>query len=50
MGVQEALWGVGVLVLLGALANAAVRAGRVRREPAAQVQADPATRRNFDVQ
>ena len=45
MGLQEALYGVGALVLLGVLIFAVVRGRRPRD---AQPAADRATDRNFD--
>jgi hypothetical protein len=44
MGLQEALIGLGILVLLAALAYGATR----RRRPQDQAAADAATRRNFN--
>ena len=44
MGIPEALYGIGALILLGALAYGAMLAGRRRRSAAG----DAATRRNFD--
>jgi hypothetical protein len=46
MGLQEALIGVGILVLLAALAYGATRASR--RRPQDKAAADAATRRNFN--
>lgn len=45
MGLQELLWGVGTVVLLGALIFAVMRGGRRREQQGA---ADEATRRNFN--
>lgn len=45
MGIQEALWGVGALVLLVAIAYGVIWG---RRPRSAQDAADKATRRNFD--
>jgi hypothetical protein len=45
MGLQELLWGVGAVVLLGVLIFAVMRGGR---RPSQQPAADQATRRNFD--
>jgi hypothetical protein len=47
MGAQEALMGLGVVVLLGALVFGVLRGRRRRRDQAA---ADAATRRNFNSQ
>jgi len=44
MGVQELLYGIGTVILLGALIFGVIRAGR-KRQNRAQVEA---TRRNFD--
>ena len=44
MGIQELFYGLGAVVLLGALIFGVMRAGR-RRQNQAQVEA---TRRNFD--
>jgi predicted lipid-binding transport protein (Tim44 family) len=46
MGVQEALMGLGIVVLLGALIFGAMRASKRRRSD--QAAADVATRRNFN--
>jgi predicted lipid-binding transport protein (Tim44 family) len=46
MGIQEALMGLGIVVLLGALIFGASRASRHRRRD--QAAADAATRRNFN--
>jgi hypothetical protein len=48
MGLQEALMGAGILVLLAALAYGTIRAGRRRRKD--QAAADAATRRNFNIE
>jgi hypothetical protein len=45
MGIQEALYGVGALILLLVLIYGVLRSRRPRRMEAA---ADEATRRNFD--
>ncbi|MCW5687085.1 MAG: hypothetical protein KIT76_00915 [Pseudolabrys sp.] len=45
MGLQELLWGVGAVVLLGVLIFAVMRGNR---RPSQQPAADQATRRNFD--
>ena len=44
MGIQEAMYGMGAVVLLAVLLYATIRAGRTRRSAAS----DAATRRNFD--
>jgi hypothetical protein len=45
MGIPEALMGIGIVVLLAALAYGATRGKRRRKDQAA---ADAATRRNFN--
>ncbi|WP_156380654.1 hypothetical protein [Pseudolabrys sp. Root1462] len=45
MGLQELMWGVGAVVLLGALMFAVMRGGRRGTQ---QRAADEATRRNFN--
>jgi hypothetical protein len=45
MGIPEALYGVGALILLAVLVYAIMRGNR---RPAQQPEADAATRRNFD--
>jgi len=45
MGIPEALFGVGAIILLVAIIYAVMRGGRRR---SAQRAADEATRRNFD--
>jgi len=45
MGVQELLFGVGTLLLLGALVYGVMRAGRKRQTSRQEIEA---TRRNFD--
>lgn len=45
MGLQELLWGVGTVLLLGALIFAVMRGNR---RPSQQPAADEATRRNFN--
>ncbi len=45
MGLQELLYGVGTLLLLGALIYGVMRAGRKRQTSRREIEA---TRRNFD--
>ncbi|HWK94121.1 MAG TPA: hypothetical protein VNR39_01740 [Pseudolabrys sp.] len=45
MGIQELLYGVGTVLLLGALVYGVMRAGRKRQTTRREIEA---TRRNFD--